>query len=90
MENKIRKALEDAKNYRTNEVDIDIATHKLLDLFNVINSFPSFDEMMKEAKKVENYDEFMDEIQGATASGRFHGFKKGCNWIAQKVLGNNL
>lgn len=39
MENKIRKALEDAKNYRTNEVDIDIATHKLLNLFNVRERF---------------------------------------------------
>ncbi len=57
----------------------------ILDLFSVSNRFPTDKEVWEEAQKVERFRPFDDDITQAEGAGRYHGFKKGVEWLKSKL-----
>ena len=55
---------------------------KLLGIDDVVKSLPSKEEILLQARKVENYIGDEMPIVGAEKSGKFHGFLEGVEWLS--------
>lgn len=58
---------------------------KQLSIHVVVSSLPSKEEILKQARKEENYIGNECDIIGAEKTGKFHGFLKGVEWLSSKI-----
>ena len=57
---------------------------KQLTLTDVVKSLPSKEEILLQARKIENYIGEEMPIVGAEKSGKFHGFLEGVEWLISR------
>ena len=57
---------------------------KQLTFTNVVKSLPSKEEILLQARKIENYIGDEMPIVGAEKSGKFHGFLEGVEWLSSR------
>jgi hypothetical protein len=69
--------------YLEQEKYIDEIT-KQLTLTDVVKSLPSKEEILLQARKIENYIGEEMPIVGAEKSGKFHGFLEGVEWLSSR------
>ena len=88
----ILKKHEDKNEYHFHQVDREWIMEAMeeyhqeqLALCNVICSLPSKEEILKQARKEENYIGNESYIVGAEKSGKYHGFLKGVEWLSSKL-----
>ena len=88
----ILKKYEDDNEYHLHEVDREWIMKAMqeyadqqLRLYGVVSSMPSKDEILKQARKEENYIGNECDIIGAEKTGKFHGFLKGVEWLSSKI-----
>lgn len=56
-----------------------------LSICDVVSSLPTKEEILKQARKEENYIGNECDIIGAEKTGKFHGFLKGVEWLSSKI-----
>lgn len=88
----ILKKYEDDNEYHLHEVDREWVLQAMqeyadqqLRLYGVVSSMPSKEEILKQARKEENYIGNECDIIGEEKTGKFHGFLKGVEWLSSKI-----
>lgn len=89
---KILKKYEDNNEYHFHEVDREWILQAMqeyadqqLRLNSVVSSLPNKKEILKQARKEENYIGNESDIIGAEKTGKFHGFLKGVEWLSNRL-----
>ena len=88
----ILKKHEDLNEYHFHQVDREFILQAMqeyadqqLRLYSVVSILPTKEEILKQARKEENYIGNECDIVGAEKGGKFHGFLKGVEWLTNKL-----
>ena len=76
------------KSQKFTERELNVLIYKALKeqliLSGVVKSLPSKEEILLQARKIENYIGEEMPIVGAEKSGKFHGFLEGVEWLISR------